>query len=44
MHRNFRSGVQLIGLTLMLVVNLAPASAETDKPNILVIFGDDVGM
>ncbi len=44
MHRNLRSGVQLIGVTLMLVVNLAPASAQTDQPNILVIFGNDVGM
>jgi arylsulfatase len=33
----------LAGLAIFSGVGLTNASAQTDKPNILVIFGDDIG-
>jgi arylsulfatase len=35
--------VVLIALSVISPLSLSPVEAEDDKPNIVVIFGDDIG-
>jgi arylsulfatase A-like enzyme len=39
-----RLAIVLANITLVLIGTLIPASAQTKKPNILVIWGDDIGI
>ena len=42
-NKGLTAGLAVIGIALGAVGIAAPASAQTTKPNILVIWGDDIG-
>jgi arylsulfatase len=42
-NRGLAAGLAAVGIALGAAGFVAPASAQTKKPNILVIWGDDVG-
>ena len=42
--KHYRTVIQHLLLASVFVLLALPASAATDKPNILVIWGDDVGI